>query len=74
MQAAGLNSLSDSLATTGISAGRSGGLGQDSTAYNDLSSLQNLKLVDGENPRQALNEIGRQFESLLVHQMLKSSE
>ncbi|MDB4528571.1 flagellar assembly peptidoglycan hydrolase FlgJ [Pseudomonadales bacterium] len=72
MQAAGLNSLSDSLATTGISAGRRGGLGQDSTAYNDLSSLQNLKLVDGENPRQALNEIGRQFESLLVHQMLKS--
>ncbi len=72
MQAAGLNSLSDSLATAGISAGRSGGLSQDSTAYNDLSSLQNLKLIDGENPRQALNEIGRQFESLLVHQMLKS--
>lgn len=72
MQAAGLNSLSDSLATAGISAGRRGGLGQSSTAYNDLSSLQNLKLVDGDNPRQALNEIGRQFESLLVHQMLKS--
>lgn len=72
MQAAGFNSLSDSLATAGISAGRRGGLGQSSTAYNDLSSLQNLKLVDGDNPRQALNEIGRQFESLLVHQMLKS--
>ena len=72
MQTAVVNSLGDSLATAGISAGRSGGLSQDSAAYNDLSSLQNLKLIDGENPRQALNEIGRQFESLLVHQMLKS--
>lgn len=64
MQSAGLHSLNDTLARSDVIRP-----GVSSAAYHNIHQLKN---IDGGNQQLALDEIGRQFESLLVHQMLKS--
>lgn len=41
-------------------------------SYSDISSLQNIKSLGSSDAGAAFDEIGRQFESMLLQQMLKS--
>jgi flagellar protein FlgJ len=44
----------------------------NSAVYNDLGSLQQLKVQSADKPQEALQEAARQFESLFVTMMVKA--
>jgi flagellar protein FlgJ len=44
----------------------------DTSVYNDVQSLEHLKYSSRQNPLAAKKEIAKQFESILMQQMLKS--
>ncbi|PLY16727.1 MAG: flagellar assembly peptidoglycan hydrolase FlgJ [Sedimenticola sp.] len=46
--------------------------GISATNYTDLNGLAELKAKAGKDPEGSLDQVAKQFESLLMHQMLKS--
>lgn len=61
--------MTQTLASTAFAPGN-GALAQN--AYHDIHELQQLKTLGQHDKSASLDAISRQFESLLVHQMLKS--